>query len=224
MTLTPSRPTTSNSAPAESGVTTSGSSQVADPATPVTSSESPSRRSADSLYALGIQAQYIDGEISLAAEMLESDNPEQEATAIAVITEYLEAAAHTKSLVAQKADNICTYIDHLEAVARFRKEQATRLSALAAADARRAEQLKTYMTKVLTTLNPGETQFSLPTHELRSRKSTSVVIESDYAIPTEFLAEKITYSPDKVAIKTALKQGKAVPGCRLQTNTNWTIK
>lgn len=223
MTLTPSRPTTSSSAQEPSDATTSGNSPAVAP-NPATTSESPSRQSADSLYALGIQAQYIDGEISLAAEMLESDDPEQEATAVAVITEYLEAAAHTKALLADKADRVCAYIGHLEAVARFRKEQAARLSALAAADAKRAEQLKSYMVKVLTTLNPGDTKFSLPTHELRSRQSTAVVIESESAIPPEFLAEKITYSPDKLAIKAALKQGAAVPGCRLQTNTNWTIK
>lgn len=226
MTRTPSPPGTAPLPRKETETPTSTRShQDATPTSP--SSESPSeptRRSADSLYALGIQAQYIDGEIALAAEMLESDDPEQEATAVAVITEYLEAAAHTKSLLADKADRVCTYIDHLEAVARYRKDQAARLAALAAADAKRAEQLKSYMTKVLTALNPDQTKFSLPTHELRSRKSTSVVIDSELDIPTEFLSEKISYSPDKTAIKTALKQGESVPGCRLQTNTSWTIK
>ncbi len=59
------------------------------------SSTDPRAQGAESLYALGIQTQYIDGELALAAELLGSDDPEQEETAIRLVEQYLEAQAHT---------------------------------------------------------------------------------------------------------------------------------
>lgn len=177
-----------------------------------------------SLYALGIQAQVIDGELALAAELLDTDDPAQEQTAIALIEQYLEAAQHTKSALADKADNICRYIDHLQAVAQFRKDQAKRLADLAAADQRRAQSLTDYMLKVLTGLHPTESKFSLPTHELRSRRSESVEIDDEGLIPDDMFRTKTTREPDKASIKAALKAGQQIAGARLITRTNWSIK
>ena len=189
----------------------------------MSSSENPRGEGASSLYALGIQAQDIAGEIALAAELLDGD-PENEATAIALIETYLEAQAHTASAIESKADNICRYIDHLSAVARFRKEQAQRLADLAAADERRAQQLTDYMLKVLTTLQPGASKFSLPTHELRSRKSEALEIDDEDLIPDDMFREKVTRSPDKAAIKAAIKAGQDIVGARIVSRTNWSIK
>jgi len=189
----------------------------------VNSSDNPRGEGASSLYALGIQAQEIAGEIALAAELLDGD-PENEATAVALIETYLEAQGHTLSALESKADNICRYVDHLAAVARFRKEQSQRLAELAAADERRAQQLTDYMLKVLTTLQPDVTKFSLPTHELRSRKSEAVEIDDEDLIPDDMFREKVTRSPDKSAIKAALKAGQQIIGARLVSRANWTIK
>lgn len=188
------------------------------------SSTDPRAQGAESLYALGIQTQYIDGELALAAELLGSDDPEQEETAIRLVEQYLEAQAHTAALLESKADNICRYIDHLSAVARFRKEQAQRLADLAAADERRAQQLTDYMLKVLTTLQPGASKFSLPTHELRSRKSEALEIDDEDLIPDDMFREKVTRSPDKAAIKAAIKAGQDIVGARIVSRTNWSIK
>jgi hypothetical protein len=38
------------------------------------------------------------------------------------------------------------------------------------------------------------------------------------------MREKVEYSPDKTAIKTALKSGKSVPGCSLLVKQNIQIK
>lgn len=188
------------------------------------SSPDPRAQGAESLYALGIQAQYVDGELALAAELLGSDDPEQEETAIRLVEQYLEAQAHTAALLESKADNICRYIDHLQAVARFRKEQSQRLAELAAADEKRAQSLTDYMLKVLTTLQPGATRFSLPTHELRSRRSEAVEIDDEELIPDDLFKTKTTRTPDKTAIKAALKGGQAIVGAHLVQRTNWTIK
>lgn len=191
---------------------------------PSTSFPEPRGQGASSLYALGIQAQDIASEISLAAELLDSNDPEQEATAVHLIEQYLEAQGHTAALIEHKADNICRYVDHLQAVARFRREQAQRLSELAAADERRADSLISYMLKVLTTLQPDTNKFSLPTHEIRSRKSEAIEIEDEDLIPDDLFKVKSTRSVDKTAIKAAIKGGQPIVGARLVQRTNWTIK
>lgn len=196
------------------------SSSASTPTAPPSSD--PRERSASSLYSLGIQAQDIEGEIAMAAELLESGDPEQEAAAIALIEHYLEASSHTKALLVDKADKICLYIDHLEAVAKFRSEQAARLKALATADEKRIESLKRYMLNALTALYPNERKFSLPTHELTSRRSEKAIVDDPDLIPGEF--NRIKTEPDKSAIKTALKAGKDVPGAHLETNLSWSIK
>lgn len=56
------------------------------------------------------------------------------------------------------------------------------------------------------------------------RKSESVKITDIDAIPMNYIVETITESPDKVAIKAALKNGLEVPGCELELKNNIQIK
>lgn len=182
----------------------------------------PSKPQADgrSLYALGIAAQDIAGEIAAAAELL--DDPETEAAAKGLIETYLQAQHTNELALLGKADNVCRYIDHLNASAQFRADQAKRLKELADADFKRAEALKQYLLGVLTTLRPGETTFSLPTHELRSRRTERVVIDDPEDLPSDLT--RIKREPDKAAIKAALKAGVDVHGASLQSSISWTIK
>lgn len=190
-------------------------------------SADPRGQGASSLYALAIQVQDIDGEIALAAELLESEDPAERETAVALIEQFLVAAEHSRGLLLDKADRVAGYIDHLRAVAQFRKTESERLAALAAADARRAESLTSYLINVLTKLNPGATKFSLPTHEIRSCSRTKVLIEDEDLIPEDFRKKPPARSempPVKRDIQAAIAAGKAVPGASLQTNTSWSIK
>lgn len=175
-----------------------------------------------SLYALGCAAQDIAGEIAAAAELL--DDPETEGMAIGLIETYLQAQDRNRLALLNKADNLCRYIDHLQASATFRADQGKRLVELAKADQRRAEQLKTYMMQVLTALHPTERSFSLPTHELRSRNSTKVEIIDPDQIPDDLFRVKTTREPDKDLLRKALKGDVEIPGARLVTETSWTIK
>lgn len=186
--------------------------------------ENPRGEGASSLYALGIQAQEISGELALAAELLGSDDPQQEETAIALIEQYLEAQGHTQSLIESKADNVCRYIDSLQGLAEFRRKEAKRLMELADADAKRAQSLTDYMLGVLTRLYPEQPSFSLPTHELKSRRSEAVEIEDEDLIPDDLFRTKTTRTPDKTAIKAAIKGGQEIVGAKLVQRTNWTIK
>lgn len=56
------------------------------------------------------------------------------------------------------------------------------------------------------------------------RKSESVKITDIDSIPMNYIVETITESPDKVAIKAALKNGLDVPGCELELKNNISIK
>jgi hypothetical protein len=173
-----------------------------------------------SLYALGIAAQDIAGEIAAAAELL--DDPDTEQSAQGLIETYLQAQHANELALLGKADNVCRYIDHLNASAQFRADQAKRLKELADADFKRAEALKKYLLGVLTTLHPEQVKFSLPTHEIRSRRTESVVIDDPEDLPEDLT--RVKREPDKAAIKAALKAGVDVHGASLQSNTSWTIK
>ena len=98
-------------------------------------------------------------------------------------------------------------IEHLRAQSASRSQQARRLATLAQGDASRADALETTLIHILTRLQPAATRFCFPHHNLTSRRSQSVAIDDDSALPAEWLTVKTTTSPDKTAIKAALKAG-----------------
>lgn len=59
-----------------------------------------------------------------------------------------------------------------------------------------------------------ETKFN----KFGTRKSTTVIITDSEVIPHKFRTKKVTVTPDKTAIKEALKSGKKVKGAELQEN------
>lgn len=56
------------------------------------------------------------------------------------------------------------------------------------------------------------------------RKSEQTIIDNAEMIPSEFVKEKVTYTPDKTAIKNAIKAGQDVPGVHVETVNNIQIK
>lgn len=61
-------------------------------------------------------------------------------------------------------------------------------------------------------------------HTVSTRKSESIVITHEEQLPNDFKIMKLTTSPDKAAIKKAIKAGESVPGAELVTNNNLSIK
>lgn len=55
-------------------------------------------------------------------------------------------------------------------------------------------------------------------------KSSSVVVDNQDMLTDEFLRKTVTVVPDKVAITAALKEGKEVPGARMEEHKNLQIK
>lgn len=56
------------------------------------------------------------------------------------------------------------------------------------------------------------------------RKSEQTIIDNAELLPSEFVKEKVTYAPDKTAIKNAIKAGQDVPGAHVETVNNIQIK
>ena len=176
-----------------------------------------------SLWQLGIEAQELTAAIGRLAEQLGSDEPEQEAEAIAQLEAALLAEEGNKAALSAKADATCWVIEHLRAQAAYRQQQAKRLTDLARADGARAERLEESLLLVLTRLQPQATRFSFADHELRSSRSTAVEIENELLLDPEWLTVKTTFQPDKKAIKEALKQGQEIAGAQLVERRSWRI-
>ena len=60
--------------------------------------------------------------------------------------------------------------------------------------------------------------------DLSMRKSESVVIDDIDKLPEIYVKVKLTTSPDKTAIKKAIKVGEVISGAMLQVNNNLQIK
>ena len=56
------------------------------------------------------------------------------------------------------------------------------------------------------------------------RKSVSVNIEDEGALPADFIVETVSTKPDKTAIKKAIQAGQEIAGATLIENRNIQIK
>lgn len=70
----------------------------------------------------------------------------------------------------------------------------------------------------------GVDRIDAPEISVRLRKSESVQIDEEKMISSDFVIIKTTASPNKVAIKSALKAGLSVEGARLVKKINLSLK
>ena len=198
------------------------------PATPVPdhpsgSGPSCSIQRSSSLWQLGIEAQELTTAIGQLAERLETDDTDVRQQALAELEAALLADEGNKAAIAAKADATCWVIEHLRGQGAYRQQQAKRLTALAAADNGRADDLETSLVLVLTRLQPKATRFSFPNHELISRKSQAIEIDDEEALDPQWLTATTTTKPDKAAITEAIKAGQQITGAQLLTRRTWRI-
>lgn len=59
---------------------------------------------------------------------------------------------------------------------------------------------------------------------IKTRKSEQVQVFDIDKLPVEFMAKKVTFSPDKAKIKELIKAGQEVPGAEIVQNVNLAIK
>jgi hypothetical protein len=201
---------------------------AATPAAPAADQPSPagpacSIQRSSSLWQLGIEAQELTTAIGQLAQQLEADDDDTRAQALAELEAALLAEEGNKQALSAKADATCWVIEHLRGQGAYRQQQAKRLTALAAADNGRADDLETSLVLVLTRLQPKATRFSFPNHELTSRKSQAVEIDDEETLDPQWLTATTTTKPDKAAIKEAIKAGQKIPGAQLLSRRIWRI-
>lgn len=126
-----------------------------------------------------------------------------------------------KSLLVQSEEKVSGYVTIMErleqeqAFVKFRIEEAKKYNAKLEA---LQEKLKSTALAVIQAR--GEKLKGEMGHWIASRKSKSVVVQDQSAIPGQYMVSEIISKPDKKLIKEALEKGIEVPGCFMIENDN----
>lgn len=121
-----------------------------------------------------------------------------------------------------KAVNIQKYIVGLNADNAAIDGEIDRLKAL---KKRNDTIIKSLKKGVATAMNAlGIEEVSTPTMRITYSTSEETVIDDKDLLPAALYRQKITYEPDKTAIKKAIQNGETICGAHLQTNYNLRVK
>ena len=133
--------------------------------------------------------------------------------------EIIDAAALDALEMAkeEKTENIILLIKDLTAENKAISEEEQALAKRRRAGENRVEWLKNYLMASL----EGE-KFKTPRCSASYRKTASVSIIDESAIPSEYIRTKT--EPNKMAIKDALKAGETIPGATLEDRVSLIIK
>lgn len=118
-----------------------------------------------------------------------------------------------------KLENVALYVKSLTAEADAIKAEEKALADRRKAKEKRVESLKQYLTNALEL----QGKFETPRVSLSFRKSVSVEVDTK-VLGKEWMTEKIEYSPDKAALRLALKAGTEIAGAQLIEKQNLQIK
>lgn len=118
-----------------------------------------------------------------------------------------------------KIENVACWIKNLTADALAYKAEKEAFAEREKKALKKAEELKAWIAGAL-----GGQKFSTWRCAVSFRKSEAVEIEDETLLPPELKTEKITYTPNKTAIKEAIKAGQEIPGAQLVERINPTIK
>lgn len=119
----------------------------------------------------------------------------------------------------EKVESVALWIKNLSSDAIAYKAEKDAFAEREKAALKKIESLKAWLAGAL----DGQ-KFSTWRCAVTFRKSEAVEIEDETLLPPELKTEKITYSPNKTAIKEAIKAGEEIPGCKLVERMNPTIK
>ena len=118
-----------------------------------------------------------------------------------------------------KVENICLWYKELGATAKAISEEIDSLTERKKSLERSQDRLSYLIEYAL----QGE-KFETGKVKCSWRKSTSVEITDEWAIPEAYKVEKITKTISKAAIKEAIKNGEAVPGAELVEKNKVQVK
>ncbi|MDE6834468.1 MAG: siphovirus Gp157 family protein [Ruminococcus sp.] len=116
-----------------------------------------------------------------------------------------------------KLENVALWIKNLDATAKAIKAERDILKTRQEQAEHKSDLLREWLSKAL----DGE-KMETPKVKVSYRKSTAV--EVDDRLPKKWCSKKIVYTPDKVAIKTAISNGKKITGAKIVERQNIQIK
>ena len=119
----------------------------------------------------------------------------------------------------QKIKNVALWLKNLNASAAAYKAERDAFDERMKQAQKKAESLKRYLADAL-----GGEKFVTDECAVSFRKSTAINVLDEAVIPAAYMTEKVTRSPDKAAIKAAIKSGIEVPGAALVDNLSVQIK
>lgn len=113
-----------------------------------------------------------------------------------------------------KASNVISYIKSLNAEAVMYEEEIEKLQKRQKAASKQAEFYNGYLLQQMLKLDQKEAGEGIHTCKIK-KGSKRCVIEDDHWVPDRFMTRQVTYSPDKNAIKAAIKAGETIEGAEL---------
>lgn len=122
----------------------------------------------------------------------------------------------------EKAESVACYIKNLDAFSAAVKAEEEVLKKRRDINERKAENLKKYLSACMNAV--GRENIETAKCRVSFRKSLSVAIENEAAIPDAYMIETVSKRADKTAIKKAIQAGEAIDGASLVENRNIQIK
>lgn len=123
--------------------------------------------------------------------------------------------------VTEKAEGILMVMKTLEAEQDAYIKEIARINELKKKVDNKVKGMKNYLSYNLQQMDIQKLDTKL--FKLSFRKSESVVIDDKTKLPEEYIKVKTTESPDRTALKKALKDG-TIEGCHIETKQNLQIK
>lgn len=153
----------------------------------------------------------------------------QEATLIASALQEGELTPEMESALIinqtelqEKAINYAYAVKSIESDIDIISEEIARLQALKRAKTEAIERMKNAVIDAMQIY--GIEKVTSPTLTLSIRRSESVEVANDALLSPNYITKKITFTPNKIAIKNAIKNGEAVEGAVIKENYSLQIK
>ena len=124
--------------------------------------------------------------------------------------------------LSEKAEAVACYRKSLVATAEALKHEIDELTKRRAIADKAVERFDDYILRCLEQTDDGKLETSKC--KLSTRKSKAVSIVDVDALPDCFWSEKVTRTPNKKAIKSAISDGADVPGACIVENLNLQVK
>lgn len=157
-----------------------------------------------------IQQEYI----SLAEQIIDNDGllSEEMEAALQINKDQLENKSQCYGFIVRQLEGECDMIDN----------EIKRLEAMKKSRGKTVDRLKESVSKAMLLYEIDKIE--TPTLKISFRKSESIEIEEESLIDEKYMTVKTTKTPDKKAIKEAIKAGEIVLGVTLKENQNIQFK